>query len=343
LEMKRLLSITATFVSAVFFTTAVQAADVTLRFHQFLSLKADIPARGIEPWIKKIEAESNGRIKIEHYPSMQLGGAPPSLYGQARDGVVDIIWTVLGYTPGLFPTAEAFELPFMTGDAESSSVALQKFIEAYGMDDFKEVHPLGFHTHGPGIMHVKGDAIREISDLKGKKLRGPTRVITGMLGELGATPVGMPVPAVPESLSKGVIDGAVIPYEVSVPLKIAQLTDAHTGFEGETGLYTATFGVIMNKASYEAMPADLRAILDKHSGVEMARLFGRAMDEADVNGLRIAKESGNDVVEISLADKAKWVAAVQPVIDGWIAEMDGKGLDGRGLYEAAKAAIAAEK
>ena len=341
--MKKFLKLTAMTVSAVFLATTAQAADVTLRFHQFLSLKADIPARGIEPWIKKIEAESNGRIKIEHYPSMQLGGAPPSLYGQARDGVVDIIWTVLGYTPGLFPTAEAFELPFMTGKAESSSVAFQKYMEANGMGDFKDVHPLGFHTHGPGIMHVKGDAIKQISDLKGKKLRGPTRVITGMLEELGATAVGMPVPAVPESLSKGVIDGAVIPYEVSVPLKIAQLTDAHTGFEGDTGLYTATFGVIMNKAAYEAMPADLRAIIDRNSGVEMARLFGRAMDEADVNGLRIAKESGNDVVEISLANKQKWIAAVQPVIDGWISEMDSKGIDGAGLVAAARAAIAAEK
>ena len=85
--------------------------------------------------------------------------------------------------------------------------------------DFKDVHPLDFHTHGPGIMHVKGPAIKQISDLKAKS-RGPTRVITGMLGELGATPVGMPVPAVPD-LYQGVIDGAVIPYEVSVPLKIA--------------------------------------------------------------------------------------------------------------------------
>ena len=117
--MKRFLSIIATTMTVAFAVGSANAADVTLRFHQFLSLKADIPARGIEPWIKKIEEESNGRIKIEHYPSMQLGGAPPSLYGQARDGVVDIIWTVLGYTPGLFPTAEAFELPFMTGDAES--------------------------------------------------------------------------------------------------------------------------------------------------------------------------------------------------------------------------------
>ena len=99
----------------------------------------------------------------------------------------------------------------------------------------------------------------------------------------------------------------------------------------------------MNKSAYEAMPADLREIIDRNSGVKMARLFGRAMDEADIVGKRIAVESGNEVVEISLSEKAKWVEAVQPVYDNWIAEMNDKGLDGAGLVAAAKAAIAAEK
>ena len=341
--MRRFISTLSAAVIAGFVGFSAQAADVTLRFHQFLPIPAAIPGGAIEPWIAAIEAESNGRIEIEHYPSMQLGGAPPALYGQARDGVVDIVWTVLGYTPGLFPSAEAFELPFMTGNAEAGSVAFQKYMEANGMGDFKEVHPLGFHIHGPGIIHTKGGAVKSLDDMKGKKLRGPTRVITGMLKELGATPVGMPVPAVPESLSKGVIDGAVIPYEVSVPLKIAQLTKGHTGFDGDTGLYTATFGVIMNKAKYESMPADLRAILDKHSGVAMARAFGKVMDNADKVGLKIAQDAGNEVVFLNAAQKAKWQAASQPVIDGWIAEMDGKGRDGAGLVAAARAAIAAEK
>ena len=336
------LSAIALIMANIAASVPAHAAEVTLRFHQFLSLKADIPARGIEPWIAKIKEESNGRIDIQHYPSMQLGGAPPALYGQARDGVVDIIWTVLGYTPGLFPTAEAFELPFMTGEAEGGSVAFHNFMMEYGQNDFRDVHPLAFHIHGPGIIHTKGGAVRSLDDLKGKKLRGPTRVITGMLGELGATPVGMPVPAVPESLSKGVIDGAVIPYEVSVPLKIAELTDGHTGFEGETGLYTATFGVLMNKAAYNNMPADLREILDRNSGAEMARLFGLAMDQADVNGLRIARESGNEVVFLDATEEAKWRAAAQPVIDGWISEMNDKGLDGAGLVAAARTAIAAQ-
>lgn len=320
-----------------------RAAEVTLRFHQFLPLQSAIPKSGITPWIEKIEKESNGRIKIEHYPSMQLGGSPPSLYGQARDGVVDIIWTVLGYTPGLFPTAEAFELPFMTGDAEKGSVAFHNYMMANGQNDFREIHPLGFHIHGPGVIHVKGSAVKSIEDLKGLKLRGPTRVITGMLAELGATPVGMPVPAVPESLSKGVIDGTVIPYEVSVPLKVAELTDAHTSFAGDTGLYTATFGVLMNKAKFESLPDDLKQIITQNSGAEMARLFGRVMNEWDALGLSVAQKAGNEVVFLDTAERAKWQEAVQPVITGWIAEMNEKGIDGAGLVAAARAEIARQQ
>lgn len=338
--MKKLFQVGAAVMLLSISTIGAQAAEVTLRLHQFLPIKSAIPGNAIDPWIAKIEAESNGRIKIEHYPSMQLGGGPPALYSQARDGFVDIVWTVLGYTPGLFQTAEAFELPFMTGDATSGSVAFHKYMMEHGSEDFSDVQPLVFHVHGPGIIHVKGDAVRSLDDLKGKKLRGPTRVITGMLGVLGATPVGMPVPAVPSSLSKGVIDGAVIPYEVSVPLKIVELTDAHTGFEGDKGLYTATFGLLMNKAKYQSLPDDLRAIIDRNSGPEIARLFGAVMDEADAVGLKIAKDSGNEVVFLDAAEKAKWEAAVQPVYDVWIAEMNDKGLDGTGLVSAARAAIA---
>ena len=319
------------------------AAEVTLRFHQFLPLTSTIPAEAIEPWIEAVEKDSGGRIKVEHYPSMQLGGKPPSLYGQARDGVVDIIWTVLGYTPGLFPTAEAFELPFMTGDAETGSVAFQRFMMENGQNDFKDVHPLAFHIHGPGIIHIKDKAVREIADLEGKKLRGPTRVTTMMLTELGATAIGMPVPAVPESLSKGVIDGAVIPYEVSVILKMSELTDGHTGFSSSPGLYTATFGFIMNKSRYESLPDDLKAVIDKHSGEKMARMAGQAMDRADLVGIKIARDAGNDVVVLDDAAKAKWIDAAQPVIAKWVAEMDEKGIDGAALVAKARAEIAKAK
>jgi len=92
---------------------ASMAQDVTLRLHQFLPPPAPVPALILKPWAKGLEEASDGRIKIEHFDAMALGGRPPELMDQARDGVVDMAMTVVGYTPGRFPRTEVFELPFM--------------------------------------------------------------------------------------------------------------------------------------------------------------------------------------------------------------------------------------
>ena len=337
--LRKSMTALAGLLTAAGVTLAAQTAsaqDVTLRLHQFLPPQATIPSKAIEPWIEAVEADSDGRIEIQHFPAMQLGGAPPSLFDQARDGVVDIVWTVLGYTPGRFNKTEAFELPFMVTTGEATSRAFYEYVQANALDEFADVQPLVLHTHGPGLLHVRGDGVASLDDMKGLKLRGPTRVITAMLEDLGASAVGMPVPAVPEALSKGVIDGAVIPWEVTVPLKVPELVDSHTGFEGQNGLYTATFAMVMNKDAYEALPDDLKAVIDAHSGIEAAAMFGAAMDAGDAVGLEKAQASGNT---IRMLDPAPWKEAAQPTIDNWIAEMDAAGNDGAALVEQARALI----
>ncbi|MBL4872710.1 MAG: TRAP transporter substrate-binding protein [Rhodobacteraceae bacterium] len=337
--MKRISLLIGGAAVAVAMASSAMAQEVTLRLHQFLPLQAAIPANAIQPWIDKIEADSGGRIKIEHYPSMQLGGSPPSLYGQAKDGVVDIIWTLMGYTPGRFPTSEAFELPFMTGSSEASSRAFHEYMVANAMDEFADTRPLVFHTHGPGWIH-SNKPITKLEDVSGQKLRGPTRVITNLLGKLGATPVGMPVPAVPEALSKGVIDGTVLPFEVTVPLRISELVENHTGFETNPGLYTATFVLTMNNDSYDRLPDDLKAVIDANSGPDVAAMFGAVMDAADIKGREIAEASGNTVTALDDTEKARWMAAAQPVVDDWLVEMDALGIDGQALIDSAKTLIA---
>ncbi len=336
---RKVFGVLAAFALAFGLGEAAQAQDVTLRLHQFLPPQATIPAKAITPWIAKVESESGGRIKIEHYPAMQLGGAPPSLYDQARDGVVDIVWTLPGYTPGRFNKVEAFELPFMVTTGEATSKAFYEFVQKNALEEFSDVKLLVAHTHGPGLLHVRGDGVSSLEDMQGLKLRGPTRVITGMLENLGATAIGMPVPAVPESLSKGVIDGAVIPWEVTVPLKIPELVDSHTGFSGEHGLYAATFVMVMNKDSYESLPDDLKQVIDDNSGIEAAALFGAAMDAGDKVGLEKAQATDNEIVTLDAAETARWKDAAQATIDTWIAEMDGKGVDGAALVEDARTLI----
>jgi TRAP-type C4-dicarboxylate transport system substrate-binding protein len=207
---------------------AAVAESVTLKFHSFPPMPANSNAKFVKPWADKVTAESNGEIKVEMYASMQLGGKPPQLADQVREGVVDIIWTVAGYTPGRFPHLEAFELPFMPASAEATSQAAHEYMMTVGAEDLKDYKVLAVHVHAPGTIHTKDTLVKSASDLNGLKMRGPTRVISQMLGGLGATPVGMPVPQVAPSLSKGVIDGMVVPWEIMPSFKLHELTKSHT-------------------------------------------------------------------------------------------------------------------
>ena len=326
-------------VAALATAGTAMAQTVTLRLHQMLPPQATIPARAIVPWAQKVEAESGGKIKVQLFHAMQLGGAPPQLFDQAKDGVVDLTWTVLGYTPGRFPKTEVFELPFMSSSAESSSKALQEYVEKFAADEFKDVKLIAVHTHGPGLFHTK-QPVTGLESLRGMKIRGGSRIINNMLTKLGATPVGMPVPAVTEALSKGVIDGTTIPWEVTPSLKVTELVKNHTTFAGKEGLYTQTFAFSMNKASYEKLPPDLKKVIDNNSGQVAAALFGKAMDDGDKAGREIAVKAGNKITELELAEVQRWKRTASTVETDWINEVKAKGIDGAKLASEARALIA---
>lgn len=312
----------------------VAAQEVTLRFQHFVSPKSAVPAGFMAPWAEKVMSESGGRIKIELYPGMQLGGKPPALYDQIRDGVIDGGWALPAYTPGRFPEVEAFELPFVTStSAEKSSRAAWEYVQKHAQERFSDVHIIAVHVHGPGVIHKKGDPIKSIDDFKGLKLRGPSRQANKLLESLGASPVGMPVPAFPENLSKGVVDGGVIPWEIVVPLKVHELADSHTVVAGDNALYNTFFLWAMNKDSYNKLPDDLKAVIDANSGIDASGWAGRAMDEGDVRSLEVTQATDNTIHTLDDASTNELKTIGARLASEWIAEMDSKGLPGQEMYD----------
>ncbi len=312
------------------------AQEVTIKLHQFLPAQANVPKLVLDVWADNVEKDSGGRIKVDRFPSMQLGGKPPELMDQAINGVADVVWTVVGYTPGRFPSTEVFEMPFMMKDARSLSCAYWKMFEKHMKDtEFKDVHILGTWVHGPGMIHTK-DVVEKPSDLQGMKIRGGSRTVNQLLELVGATPVGMPVPAVTEGLSKGVIDGTTIPWEVTSALKVSELVENHTEFDG-VALYTLTFVLAMNKAKYDSLPDDLKAVVDKNSGLEFSVFAGGTQADADGPARQIAVDNGNNIITVSGDGIAEWQQAVQPVYDSWVADMKTKGIDGQALIDEARA------
>ncbi len=319
--------------------TAAAAQDVTLRLHQFLPPPAPVPSLILKPWGKMVEEASNGRIKIEHFDAMSLGGRPPELMDQARDGVVDLSMTVVGYTPGRFPRTEVFELPFMMTNPVATSAAFWEMVETdLQSNEYKDLKVLGAWVHGPGVIHTK-DGVSSLEDMKGLTLRGPTRIINDMLGELGAEPVGMPLPAIPEAISKGVVKGTVIPWEVTTAIRLSELVGNHTEFSGDEALYTAAIVLVMNKAKYEALPDDLRAILDAESGMKLSKFASQIMWDMDAPAKKIAEDAGNSVTVLDADEVARWKAAAEPVVNRWVDDMNGKDIDGAALIDNAKALI----
>jgi TRAP-type transport system periplasmic protein len=314
---------------------------VTLKFHTFMAPQSNVWLTMHKAWMDKVEKDSAGRIKFEAYPAMQLGGTPVQLYDQARDGVVDIVWTLPGNTAGRFPRIEAFELPFMMNNAEATSKAYWEYVQTVAPDEFKETHLLALQVHGPGMFHSANKLIKSPADLKGLKVRGPTRQVTKLLGSLGATPVGMPLPQIPDALSKGTVEAAVIPWEVVPSVKVHELTKFHTEFPS-TGpaLYTTTFVMAMNKPKYEGLAPDLKKIIDANSGMATSAWLGKTQQGNDPNGRKAAVDRGNTIYTLSGAEAEEFIKLSSAIDDEWVADMVKRGFDGKKLLETAKALIA---
>ncbi len=318
---------------------AVSAQEITLRLHQFLPPQATVPAKILVPWGEAVKAASGGRIEVQHFDAMSLGGRPPELMDQARDGVVDLSMTVVGYTPGRFPRTEVFELPFMMKNPVTTSLAFWEMVDTdFQENEYKDLQVLGAWMHGPGVIHTK-EPMTKLEDMKGLTVRGPTRVINDMLSELGAEPVGLPLPAIPEALSKGVIKGTVIPWEVTPAVRLSELVNHHAEFSGVEALYSAAIVLVMNKAKYDALPDDLRAAIDAESGAKLSGMAGQVMWDMDAPARAIAESAGNTIVQLDDTEVARWKEAAQPVISRWVEEMKGKDIDGQALIDQATALI----
>ena len=161
----------------------------------------------------------------------------------------------------------------------------------------------------------------------------------GLLKALGATSVGMPVPQITDALSKGVIDGCVIPWEVTTSLKVPELVSNHTEFSGDHALYTTTFVLAMNKPRYESLPDDLKKVIDANGGQSYGAWAGKTQAEADAPARKIAVDRGNNIITLDQAEVDRWKAVAQPVIDAWVKDVSAKGIDGQKLLDEARASI----
>jgi TRAP-type C4-dicarboxylate transport system substrate-binding protein len=338
---RRVLAAAAALAAMALAGPAVAQDQVNLKLHHFLGPKSPAHVNMLVPWTERVAKASGGKVKIEVFPSMTLGGKPPDLIKQVRDGVVDLIWTVNGYTPALFPRSEAFELPFVhVNNLEATNLAMREMFDKHLAPEYAGTKVMWLHVHAGQAFHMVDSPVRKPEDLVGKKMRIPTRTGAWILEALGATAVGMPVPDLPPALSKKVVDGALVPWEIVPSLKLHQLTKYQIEGKGRIRFGTTTFQVSMNEAKWNSLPPAIQKAFLDSSGEDWWRAVGKMWNENEDPGIDLIKKAGNTHIELSEAEMAPFRAKLEPVVQRWIDEVSQKGINGKELVDVARKTIA---
>jgi TRAP-type transport system periplasmic protein len=316
-----------------------ETPPTTLKLHHAFSSVSSVHEKFIAPWARKVEAESGGRIRIDLFPSMQLGGAPAALFDQARDGSADIVFAAPSDTPGRFPKIETFELPFVPARrALVSSRALADFAAINLQDEFRDFYTICFCCSDRAVLHANRP-VRKIEDVKDLKLHVQTRFAAETMRMFGAHPVIMPSAQLPVGISERIIDACLDPWHLVPPLRLNDLLRAHTEFS-DFSPSARTYVLAMNKASYDRLPRDLKIVIDNNSGQPAAAMAGAMWDIQAAAVANMVVERGDLIVTLLPEAVAHWRKAAEPVIDAWRKEIKEQKIDGAKLLAAARALLA---
>jgi len=312
---------------------------ITLKLHHSFSAVSGVHDKFLVPWARKIETESGGRMQVDIFPSMQLGGAPAALFDQARDGSADIVWAAPTLTPGRFAKIEIFELPFLPSRrALVSSKALTDFAAANLQDEFRDFYTICFSCSDSAAIHATRP-VRTTEDMKDFKLHVQTRLAAEAMRTLGAHPVMMPSAQLPAAITEHVVDGCLDPWHLVPPLRLNDLLRSHTEFADHSPS-ARTYVLAMNKASYDRLPRELKSVIDSNSGQVAGAMAGAMWDQRAVAVANMVVERGDLIVTLLPEAVARWRKATEPVVDAWRKEMKEQKVDGAKLIAAANVLLA---
>lgn len=324
---------------AVMRVAFADAPQFSLKLHHAFSAVSSAHDKFLAPWARQIEAQSGGRIRIDLFPSMQLGGAPADLFDQARDGVVDLAWAQPCNTPGRFPKIEAFELPFVPSRrALVSSKAVEDYARANLADEFREVHPICFSCSDRGVLHANRP-VRTIEEIRDLRLHVQTRFAVQAVHWLGAIAVPMPSAQLPLAIAQHVIDGGIDPWDMVPTFKLNDLLKTHTEFS-DSSPSTTTFVLAMNKATYDKLPRELKTVIDNNSGQPVATIAGAMWDVQAAAVVDLVSGRGDPITTLLPEAVARWRKATEPVIEAWLKDMKEHKNDGGKLLANARALLA---
>lgn len=330
---------TATAALLIALGSTASAQTVELKLAHFLPTANGMHSGFLEPWARGLETCSEGAVAVEIFPGGTQLGNPGRLYDAVQSGAVDIAHGLSGIPNGRFERTRIAELPFLFETGGQATRAIWSIFPDHLEQEFPGVKMLAIHAHNPGGIHTTDTPVRDIDDLAGLRLRFPTAAASATIAALGGAPVGLPPGGVYENAEKGVIDGAVFTWDTMTGFNLAEVMNYHL----DAQMYVTTFWFGINQDTYDSLPGIAQTCVDNSSGDALVSQFGdwwNAWDEAGYN--RVVDE-GHEIAVLTDAQRAEWKAALDPMIDTYLAELESRGIDdARAIYEELSAFVAAD-
>ena len=320
----------------------LEAAEFTLTLHHFFSPKEPAQTKMLEPWADSVEKFSKGKVKINIAPGMSLGGKPSDLVKQAREGkIVDLIWTINGYSGKEFLRSEVFELPFVhTNDPVATNLAMREMFESDLKEDYQGLEVMFLHVHQGQAIQSKGYAVRKPADLLGKKARVPSRTGAWVLEELGAQTISVPVMRIPQSMQRNIVTTALIPFNVQPILGLERHVTHFTEGYDQVRFGSVIFQVSMNASKWESLPAEIKDAFRRASDEQFLKEIGQMWKDDEQRGIEVMQKFGKEHIVLTKAETDEFRSKLEPVVERWISDVSKSGVDGKALVSKARKLIA---
>ncbi len=333
MSLQKFITACALVGTVAFGAPSAQAQDViTLKLSHFVPPQHAFH-KWVVGWAEKIERESGGRLKFEIYPNGQLVGPPNRQFDAARNGITDIAWCLHGVTPGRYPMTELANLPFtwpsQGADLPEMAKRMTELAPKYLAAEHQGLHILFMNMANPVVIYSR-TPIKTLDDYKGKKIRYASITNKFMLEAVGAVPMLVPPQESQDALAKGVVDGAGFPHEAGFAYDLVSVSP----YAIEPPLASATFALVMNPEKYNSLPPDLRAILDKESGIAGAMSFGKAWQDFEKFARDSEIKKGLQIVTLSPADVAKMKELAKPIVQSALDAQEKAGHPAREFFAA---------
>ena len=316
-----------TFAFFAILPSSTWAAPIKLIYSNFFP-PFHVQSQLAEAWCREVENRTNGRVKIEYYPRSKIIG-PLDCYEGVVKGRPDIGFSVFAYTRDRFPVMGTVDLPLGYTTGTVATAVANEFYRKFKSKELNDTKVMYLHSHGPGLINTKGKPVEKLEDMKGLKFR-THGAGAPIIKALGGIPIPRPMPQTYKLIKEGKVQGATHPFESQKGWKLAELEDYVTACYSIS--YTLTFFVVMNKDKWNALPQDIKIIIEGINNEWLVK-HGEAWDTSDTEGMKHFLKSGNQIIGLDRKEAARWKKAVAPIIDDHAKFLDRKGFNGRKIVD----------